>query len=386
MTIPTCTATRTAGCAVLLLLFPLLSTSPATAQGWTLDGYAGRVSYDLATSAPSENGVMVGVRYRDEDTGWLYLSTGVPFGSNDSPWGAAGLGTRLDRDVGAVDVGIDLGARGYLYRDPALSEFGSGGILQAHPLVGFGDRDLRVELRSGWTQYRSGISASTFSRGVHDSDLTLQAALGRWIRVSGIARHVRAEEDDYTFGGGRMTVGSSRFGAWSSVGSWASDVLPTVEWGAGAYLSLDDAGGTQLRLSIRQEASDPVYWNSPRERWSIGISRSLGGGQRSVSGPAASNRTRAAPTPEIAEGRVTIRLPVSESGDPAAPSVAGDFTGWEPVTMTREDGYWTATFRVEPGAYRYAFRAPKGEWFVPEGLPSRRPDGMGGFVAVLVVS
>lgn len=380
------TTTRTTTSTGLLLTCLLIGASPATGQGWTLDVYAGRVSYDLATSALGETGAIAGVRYRDEDTGWLYLSSGVPFGSNDSPWGAAGLGTRLDRAVGLVDLGIDLGAQGYLYRDPTLSEFGSGGVLQAHPVLGVGDPDLRLELRSGWTQYGSGISTSSFSRGVHDSDLTLRASLGRWVRVSGTARHVRAEEDDYTFGGGRVTAGSRRFGAWGSAGSWASDVLPTTEWGAGAYLSLDDAGRTQIRLSVRQEASDPVYWNSPRERWSLGVSHSLGGGTPEASSPVASSRTPVAVTPDVSGGRVTIRLPASGSGDSAAPSIAGDFTDWEPVAMTREDGYWTATFRVEPGTYRYAFRTPSGVWFVPESVPSRRSDGMGGFVALLVVS
>ena len=45
-----------------------------------------------------------------------------------------------------------------------------------------------------------------------------------------------------------------------------------------------------------------------------------------------------------------------------------------------------AVFELEPGVYRYSFRSESGEWFVPESTPGRRPDGMGGFVAVLVVS
>jgi hypothetical protein len=39
-----------------------------------------------------------------------------------------------------------------------------------------------------------------------------------------------------------------------------------------------------------------------------------------------------------------------------------------------------------PGVYHYAFVAEDGTWFVPESVPGRQDDGMGGHVAVLVVS
>jgi len=39
-----------------------------------------------------------------------------------------------------------------------------------------------------------------------------------------------------------------------------------------------------------------------------------------------------------------------------------------------------------PGVYHYTFRSATGEWFVPVSTAGRRDDGMGGFVAVLVVT
>ena len=41
---------------------------------------------------------------------------------------------------------------------------------------------------------------------------------------------------------------------------------------------------------------------------------------------------------------------------------------------------------LAPGVYHYAFVAEDGTWFVPESVPGRQDDGMGGHTAVLVVS
>jgi hypothetical protein len=35
--------------------------------------------------------------------------------------------------------------------------------------------------------------------------------------------------------------------------------------------------------------------------------------------------------------------------------------------------------------YNYSFVAPDGTWYVPQSVPGRKDDGMGGHVAVLVI-
>ena len=82
-------------------------------------------------------------------------------------------------------------------------------------------------------------------------------------------------------------------------------------------------------------------------------------------------------------GNALIRLPVSASK--TAPSIAGDFNAWKPAPMQRDGNQWTFTVAVQPGVYHYAFVSSTGEWFVPESVPGRKDDGMGGHVAVLVV-
>ena len=54
--------------------------------------------------------------------------------------------------------------------------------------------------------------------------------------------------------------------------------------------------------------------------------------------------------------------------------------------MQREGREWLLRLPLAPGVYHYAFRSDRGQWFVPPSVPNRRDDGMGGYVAVMVVS
>jgi 1,4-alpha-glucan branching enzyme len=67
-------------------------------------------------------------------------------------------------------------------------------------------------------------------------------------------------------------------------------------------------------------------------------------------------------------------------------SIAGDFNNWQPAPMQREGGEWIVRLPLGPGVYNYTFRSASGEWFVPPSTAGRRDDGMGGYVAVLVVN
>ena len=81
--------------------------------------------------------------------------------------------------------------------------------------------------------------------------------------------------------------------------------------------------------------------------------------------------------------RVVIRFPATEAA--GQPSIAGDFTGWMLLVMERHGKEWTFPVKLSPGVYRFAFRNSDGKWFVPDSIPYRTDDGMGGLVAVLVV-
>lgn len=82
-----------------------------------------------------------------------------------------------------------------------------------------------------------------------------------------------------------------------------------------------------------------------------------------------------------ADGTVRLVLRLGRTARQVA--IAGDWNGWEPVPLTRGDGGWVASLRLEPGIYKYALLAD-GEWILPDGVTGM-DDGFGGKVAVLVV-
>lgn len=65
--------------------------------------------------------------------------------------------------------------------------------------------------------------------------------------------------------------------------------------------------------------------------------------------------------------------------------VTGDFSNWEPVTLSRtESGEWSAVLQLSRGTYRFNVRIDGGAWIVPAGV-SRLSDEFGGDVGLLRV-
>jgi hypothetical protein len=130
-----------------------------------------------------------------------------------------------------------------------------------------------------------------------------------------------------------------------------------------------------LALTARSNAFDPLYLTTTETSFSAGLSVRLGRRATTVRAPVPAS---------YRNGRAEVRVPVR--GISGTPSIAGDFTGWRPVPMARDRGQWVWRGALEPGTYNYAFVGEDGTWFVPESVPGRRSDGMGGHVAVLVVA
>ncbi|HEY6224413.1 MAG TPA: glycogen-binding domain-containing protein [Gemmatimonadales bacterium] len=67
-------------------------------------------------------------------------------------------------------------------------------------------------------------------------------------------------------------------------------------------------------------------------------------------------------------------------------SIAGDWNSWlaTPLNTTRPD-HWVVHLALPPGVYHFTLLIDGSTWTIPSGVPSV-PDGMGGQVAVLVVT
>jgi hypothetical protein len=355
----------------LAIVGALVTTVTVRAQELSLNLSAGRVVYQ-PVSASAANTIMGTLRYDAPSGAWVYGTGAAPLRS-DLSWGGGGAGGRFlppGSESRRANVGVDIGAHAFLFRDDVASMTGRGATIEALPFVGVGVGSGRVELRGGWRGQALSTAAATERRGVFETGA--RASYGRAIRVEADARWVRADGAMYPFAGGTLSYAWVPVQVWMQAGRWMSADLDDVAWGAGVGVSL----GTRATLwaSARQDAPDPLYWNATRRSWSVGVTRRLGRPAPLV-----------LPAPRQIDGRVVIEVSASDApGNELV--VAGDFSNWQPVVMRREGDRWTTRLTLAPGVYHYAFRSGSGDWFVPASTRGRRSDGMGGYVALLVVS
>jgi hypothetical protein len=356
-----------------LLLFAIVAPTGAWAQGLSVDVAAGRMIYDPVSANVSTNNVMGTLRYDARRDAWVYGTAAAPLRTGDPVWGSFGAGGRLlpsSAERRRVNVGLDLSGYGYMFRDAVVDQTGRGAGMDALPFVRLSSGAAGVELRGGWHGHTLAYAGTTEHRGVFETGA--RASAGVSVRVEGDVRWVRATEGIYPFVGGTLLYGGSPVQAWLQAGRWLSTDLDDLGWGAGIGVAL----GTHATLwaNARQETPDPLYWNVARRSWSVGVTRRLGRRPPAV-----------LPAPRQEDGGIVIR--VSASDTPGAElSIAGDFSAWRPMPMRREGDGWVIRLPLSPGVYHYAFRSAAGNWFVPASIAGRRPDGMGGYVAVLVVS
>jgi hypothetical protein len=223
------------------------------------------------------------------------------------------------------------------------------------------------------SHFAARLGDTRLDRTVALADLQLTLLPMRSVAIIPAVRHYRPEDEDgVTYAGLTMIAASALTRLSGSIGHWSGVSGTGTPWAAAARFRV--GSGVALELAARHDAFDPLYLQPSQTSGSAGVSIRIGG----RSGPPP------LPVPAAyAEGRATLELPAKSTTSP--PSIAGDFTDWKPVRMERHGKVWRHTLRLPPGVYRYAFVDAEGRWFVPEGVPGRRDDGMGGHVAVVVV-
>ena len=370
---------RTAGLS-LAACFAGSLLSTVSAQGIALDVSAGQIVYQPLPANVATNNAAATLRYDSPRGVWLYGTGATPLGATDSRWGGFGIGDRLVPSTSSsrgINIGADIGAHGFVFRDALLDQSGKGGFMEAMPFIQVPAGLATFEVGGGWRGQTLSYAGIVDSRHVFESRAHATYGLAepgphRWI-VEGDARWVRASEGIYPFVGGALRYRGTPVQAWFQTGRWFSNSLNDAAWGAGIDITLTDRFA--LWSSVRQEAPDPLYWNLPRRSWSVGVTRRFG----------LAGQTPPLTTVQADAGGVLIRVNAADV-DGISVSVAGDFNGWRPVPMQREGREWLVRLPLAPGVYHYAFRSDRGEWFVPPSVAGRRDDGMGGYVAVLVVS
>ncbi|HST58451.1 MAG TPA: glycogen-binding domain-containing protein [Longimicrobium sp.] len=351
----------------------LLAPAAAPAQ-WTVEAAAGRAVHDPVSARVATTSASLGLAYAGGAGQWGYVSGGAPLEGAGPGWGAGGLGGWLGIRRGAVQLGVSAAGHGYAYGESGPNPAGSGGVVELLPTVSWRRGIVTAELSSGFSGAAEALGDSTERRGFHDSGAQLSVSPAAGLTVGGDARWVRGEGDDWPYAGGSAELRQDWGAVWAYAGAWLGDDHPDPAAAYGLGLRLRVLPRTDVQAAVRQEPFDPLYWTAPRRTWSVSLSRSLGRRPR--------EERPAPPLPTLAEGWAVFRLPRAEHAE--APMVLGDFSEWQPVAMTDEDGAWVARVKVAPGAYHYAFRAADGQVVVPAGVPTV-DDGFGGRSAVLVV-
>lgn len=373
---------------------PIAIASPSVAQQWRVDVQGGRIHSTLDPSARATESVVAGIGYEDPATAFR-ISTGIPTRTDAPYWGALGAWKRLALRKSGFISGIDLSGNGFLFQERTERASPGGGLLDpvpqptagrsghalagaALPLIGFETGRFQLQARAGISYYTATIGGQDRERTVRLGDIQLTFQPTASLALAPIVRRIQAaNEKASTFAGLSGVVAQGRTSFWGNVGQWldGADTASSARtaWGLGSSLRLTERA--TLNASARRDGFDPLYRNPPQTSWSVGLSILVGDRPHSL----------AAPVPAAYDkGRATIRLPASAAAA-GAPSVAGDFNNWNPSPMERDGKFWSYTVAVTPGVYNYAFVSANGEWFVPENLPGRKDDGMGGQVAVLVV-
>lgn len=359
--------------ALVVTLVALSHVTAARGQGWSADISAGRLVYDPVSANVGTNNVMGSLRYDTRRDTWVYGAGAAPAGDGSTFWGAVGAGGRvipLALRAGRASVGADVGAHGFSFRDRVVDQAGTGGTLDAMPFARLAVGTGFVEGRGGWRGQTLSFAGVRENRGVFETGA--RGGYGSTLRAEGDVRWVHASEGTYPFVGATIAYQGSRVDVWAQTGKWLATDLDEGVWAIGSGVSLGVR--TSVWGSIRQEAPDPLYWNSTRRTWSVGLTQRLG-----------RIPTPLVPVSRTPAGTVVVRLSAADAAVGAV-SIAGDFNNWQPAPMQREGGEWVVRLSLAPGVYHYTFRSANGDWFVPPSTAGRRDDGMGGYVAVLVVS
>jgi hypothetical protein len=354
-------------------LVALVIAAPASicAQGLSVDVSAGRLVYDPLVAHVGTNNLMGSLRYDTAREAWIYGAAAVPLTDAATFWGGAGAGRRFaTRANSRASLGAEVAGHAYSFRDAFVYQVGSGGLGEIIPFVRLSAGLGYVEGRGGWRGHTLTLSGVNERRGVFETGA--RAGYGAVVRVEGDARWVHATEGVFPFAGVTLIYNGTPVQVWGQAGKWLHNDLDDTTWGSGLAMALN--ARSSVWASVRQEAPDPLYWNTARRTWSVGMTQRLG----RVASPIRPLRVEPA-------GGVLVTLRASDA-PPGQISIAGDFNNWQPTPMQREGDRWVVRLPVSPGVYHYAFRSATGTWFVPSSTPGRRDDGMGGHVAVLMVS
>jgi hypothetical protein len=368
----------------------LLMPGPAAPQTVLWAGFGRNV--EDASSLVTGESLAAGVAHVLRRAGFA-AAAGVPVDS-DAAVRWATLGGWFDRRLDASPLGIAGDATLFGYGDPARGVTGAGSVSALEGYATLAGLPVDLVLRVG---ARHGAHAEGGTRS--------QRLLGRAggegafrtgpLETQGMLDHWLAPEGGYTQAGARLGLTDRRVRAWAGISRWlGSPVAGSTGWDVGASLALTDRLTLDARGGLQLQ---DILFRIPSQRtWAValqlrtGASSAGAGTLAGLSAPLVHERNRPV-TLSLPDAALPAALRGPPAGAPlgtavgAAPGVAGTFSGWETLPMTRGRAGWELQLVLPPGVHEFSFVTADGQWFVPEGTAGRKPDGFGGYVAVVIV-
>lgn len=283
--------------------------------------------------------------------------------------------------AGGTAVGLVAGASGFRIGDPftyRTAALRGGPALRI--VTGPVTTRLEAEVGSGSTRVevrgpRGGVrraARTLWSRGL---DLDIGLSGSRW-RVGAAAGAWQSDGGDFRRMGASTSWAGRRWSAHLETGVWRTPL--GTEWTGGLSLSIPLGSATTASATVGRAAPDALTLVEAGTQ----AGALLGWSLLSFGGPPPPLTTVTRSDEGITVG---FRLAESALDDATTVALIGDFTGWTPTPMHRDDDVWTLDLPVEPGLYHYGFEVD-GEWYVPDDLPGNVPDDWGRTNATLVVN
>jgi len=356
--------------------------SPGSAQSGDL-----RLEATGSRSFPSEGAETVASNYLSGGltaewySGPLGLfAAGYAGASTDAEGGdyVAGMGgVNLSGTLGPMGFGMTAVGTAFRLGEPFVYETVTGRVMP------------EVALQTGPVEVALTVEAGTGTTSVtlHRGDLFREASAHLWHR--GIGGEVRVVAGRALLRLGAMTY-ETRRGDYDRAGASVSLLLPSgasvtgeiESWGTplgdevvGQVVVAVPIGRWYARASGGRGAPDPLLRTRAGGQGGMTLGRVLV--DFSAQGPP--EMVRFEPSNGGARATFSVRLEEAE-----AVELLGDFTGWEPRAMAREDGRWILELELPAGTHHFGFLVD-GEWYVPEDAPGRVSDEWGQMNATVVV-
>ena len=333
---------------------------------------------------------LLSILWRESDVNFTSLLSAAATYTRDSLSAMQGVGELFWRpnpeshfltEVGAAlaNYGVatlDRGGNfnGWLRQRFAIGDGGlwAGGSLAQTKRDDFAAHATLVEA-GGWYRINGNVTASGSLARRRTDDAPLMFASGTFLTRVANSYDLTDASLAARIESGRFSLDAAQFwrsGAGATVVN-QSAVFWTAGWELNPRFAVAVSGGRQL--------SDPSRGSPDVTLYSVVLRYSRRTTPSDIAGTSITSSARLLPTPDGTLLTIVVSAP-----DSVIVEIAGSFSGWDPVPMTKTPSGWQMQVILKPGRYRVAIRYDGGAWRAPGNL-GRVKDDFDGESGIIIV-